>query len=443
MSGNRALAIAFVTGLVLSCSSKDDAPASVDAGKGAPKGVSAAFRKTLANPAPAELQEGERLYYEETFGTEVDRSWPPAEWLVKLWKSDEAKWGKQFSKFGWIVDPGDDLPVGLKRGSTDGTLVHETCATCHVTVLDDGRVWSGMPAQHLAWAQFRLALNDAWMAAGYPSLMSPAAIAKSKLIQQPGSSNAENASDLHVVQADFPLYVNLGLRKNLGYTGAGRDVRSQCFLSILTFGAGDSVPFPGDDVTGPLVDYLSWTRTPKPLAVDADAAARGQKVFTAEKCGSCHHVDDLSVDRVAQWFAGPELRPGDSPDHGEGTIATDKNFFDLTGSDADPDAGGGPGPGLDKLLRFIIEHRLQVVGTDGYAVTDLHGLFASAPYLHNGSVPTLDDLLKPPAERPVTFTRDGYTIDTTKDGMTNVGHAFGTTLPSTDKADLIAYLKSL
>ncbi|MEO7095137.1 MAG: hypothetical protein ABI175_17890, partial [Polyangiales bacterium] len=283
MRGTFALAIAFVTGLALSCTSKDDgAPTGPT---GAPKGVSAAFRKTLANPAPAELQEGERIYYEEAFGTEADHSWPPAEWMVKLWKSDEARWGKQFSKFGWIVDPGDDLPVGLKRGSKDATLVHETCATCHVSVLDDGRVWSGMPAQHLAWAQFRLALDDAWIAAGHPSLLSPESIAKAKLIQQPGSSNADNASDPHVVQADFPLYVNLGLRKNLGYTGAGRDVRSQCYLSILTFGAGDSVPFPGADITGPLVDYLSWTRTPKPLSFDADAATRGQAVFTAQKCG--------------------------------------------------------------------------------------------------------------------------------------------------------------
>ena len=442
MRSNLAFAAAFVVGLGVSCSSKDDASAP-PAGHGAPKGVSAAFRKTLANPAPTELQEGERIYYEETFGTEVDHSWPPADFLVSLWKSDEAKWGKQFSKWGFIVDPGDDLPVGLKRGSTDGTRVHETCATCHVTVLDDGRVWSGMPAQHLAWAQFRLAINEAWVAAGYAPLMSPAAIAKSKLIQQPGSSNADSESDPHVVQADFPLYVNLGLRKNLGYTGAGRDVRSQCFLSILTFGAGDSVPFPTDDVSGALVDYLAWTRTPKPLSVDAAAVARGQAVFASEKCGSCHHVDDLSVDRVAQWFDGPEVRPGDSPDHPEGTIATDKNFFNLTGSDPDPDAGGGPGPGLDKLLRFIIDHRLQVVGTDGYAVTDLHGLFASAPYLHNGSVPTLDDLFEPPAARPVTFVRDGYTIDTTKEGMTNVGHVFGATLSAADKADLVAYLKSL
>ncbi len=76
-------------------------------------------------------------------------------------------------------------------------------------------------------------------------------------------------------------------------------------------------------------------------------------------------------------------------------------------------------------------------------MTDLHALFTSAPYLHNGSVPTLEDLFSPPASRPVTFQREGRTVDTTKDGMSNVGHTFGTTLSAPDKSDLLAYLRSL
>ena len=435
------LAALLGLGAPFACSSKSSDPAQ---NAGAPKGVSAAFRATLANKAPPELQEGERVYFEETYGTEIDRSWPPADFMVALWKSDLGKWGPQFSKYGFLVDPGDDLPVGLKRGSRDGTLVHETCATCHVTTLDDGRIWSGMPAQHLDWSRFRIDVNAAWIAAGHPSMLSDKTIAKLRAIQQPGSSNADSADDPRVIPADFPLYVNLGLRQNLGYTGAGRDVRSQCFLSILTFGAGDSdaEPFPTDDVSGPLVAYLAWTRTPKSLTPgDAGAIDRGKQVFEREKCSGCHHVDDLSKDRVAQWLDGPELRVGDSADHDEGTIATDRGFFGL--SDVSTTGGGGPGPGLDKLLRFIIDHSLKVVGTDGYAVSDLHGVFASAPYLHNGSVPTLEDLLSPPAARPVTFVREGHTVDTTKEGMSNKGHAFGSAVSAADKGDLLAYLRSL
>lgn len=47
--------------------------------------------------------------------------------------------------------------------------------------------------------------------------------------------------------------------------------------------------------------------------------------------------------------------------------------------------------------------------SDGYANMPLDGLWLRAPYLHNGSVPSLRDLLKPPAERPSAFYR-GFTV---------------------------------
>jgi hypothetical protein len=410
---------------------------------------SAAFRKTLANPAPAELAEGERIYYEETYGTETMKSWPPADFMVSLWQKDPDKWGQQFASYGWITDPGDDLPVGLKRGSKDPTLIHETCASCHVTRLDDGRLWSGMPAVHLDWARFRLDVDDAWVKAGFPAIIGEAERAKLRGIQQRGASNADSTDDPHVVPADFPLYVNLGKRKNLGYTGAGHDARSQVFLSVFSFGAGDSLPFPDDAHSGALVDYLSWTTPPVGPSQDAAAVGRGQAVFDKASCGSCHHTDDLSKDTTAEWSAGPELLPGEDPMHPTGTIATDRNFYGLSAGFDDGtggtggSTGGGPGPGLDKLISFIIENRLKVGQTNGYAVTDLHGIAYTAPYLHNGSVPTLEALFLPPASRPVTFEREGSTVDTTRDGMSNAGHAFGTTLPDADKADLIVYLRSL
>ena len=47
--------------------------------------------------------------------------------------------------------------------------------------------------------------------------------------------------------------------------------------------------------------------------------------------------------------------------------------------------------------------------TNGYANAPLDGLWLRAPYLHNGSVPTLEALLSPPAERPRAFLR-GYDV---------------------------------
>ena len=75
----------------------------------------------------------------------------------------------------------------------------------------------------------------------------------------------------------------------------------------------------------------------------------------------------------------------------------------------------------------------------------LIGLHASAPYLHNGSVPTLAALLEPVDHRPKTFPlgRAGFIFDTRLPGNDNQGHTFGTTLSPADKRDLLAFLESL
>lgn len=95
----------------------------------------------------------------------------------------------------------------------------------------------------------------------------------------------------------------------------------------------------------------------------------------------------------------------------------------------------------------------------------LKGVWAAAPYLHNGSVPTLADLLKPAAERPAAFsigpaydlvnlglaveqTRFNYTLSTTDceargSGNSRCGHEYGTQLSEEDKRALLEYLKQL
>jgi hypothetical protein len=88
----------------------------------------------------------------------------------------------------------------------------------------------------------------------------------------------------------------------------------------------------------------------------------------------------------------------------------------------------------------------------------MEGIFASSPYFHNGSVPTLKDVLAPPEVRPTTFrtgtnkfdassvglkSEGTFIYDTQEGGKGNGGHLFGTNLPPNQKAALIEYLKSL
>jgi cytochrome c peroxidase len=97
----------------------------------------------------------------------------------------------------------------------------------------------------------------------------------------------------------------------------------------------------------------------------------------------------------------------------------------------------------------------------GYPAKPLAGVWATAPYLHNGSVPTLADMLTPPEQRPSTFmvgTREydpqkmGYRMDaadstfrfdTSVKGNSNAGHPFGTKLTPEEKQDLMEFLKRL
>jgi hypothetical protein len=101
--------------------------------------------------------------------------------------------------------------------------------------------------------------------------------------------------------------------------------------------------------------------------------------------------------------------------------------------------------------------------TASYEARRLYGIWATAPYLHNGSVPTLADLLLPAAQRPKTFrvgtrvfdpAKVGFstdpeapgntsTFDTTLPGNSNAGHDYGTHLSVKDRRNLLEYLKQL
>jgi hypothetical protein len=101
---------------------------------------------------------------------------------------------------------------------------------------------------------------------------------------------------------------------------------------------------------------------------------------------------------------------------------------------------------------------------NGYVNVPLEGLWLRGPYLHNGSVPTLTDLLETPARRPKVFYRGydviewqkvgfvstgpeaerlGFRYDTSVPGNGNGGHLWGTALSPSEKNALIEYLKTL
>lgn len=397
-----------------------------------------------------ELAEGQHYFLHGTWGTEQLGGWPPAEFMLQLMDTEPEVFGDQFASFGWLADPERDLPFGLARGSVDDAQVRETCAACHVSRLPDGRLWMGGPNTGLDYVGFRVAVNERWVAAGHDSLLSDLDIAKAAAIG-PGRVDASTSTYPNPVPADFPTYFNLGVRTALNHIGTGGDIRSEVAMSIYSAGAGQThdgleIPWPSDAKMDAFLDFLGRLRAPEnPAPPETALVDRGREVFLQTRCHACHNpVDPTTNGVVTHRRDEPERLPGEDPDFPRGTIDTSYAHRILV--DGDPDAeegGGGIDAGRIPLILFILGNGYAVGPSDGYRVPDLNGLWMSAPYLHNGSVPTLEDLLSPPDVRPKTFDRRGFVIDTEAFGNDSGGHAFGTDLSDEDNAALVAYLRTL
>lgn len=66
--------------------------------------------------------------------------------------------------------------------------------------------------------------------------------------------------------------------------------------------------------------------------------------------------------------------------------------------------------------RTPVGKKVNAASASGYVAPILNGLWASAPYLHNGSVPTLHHLFNP-QERPTRFYVGGHKLDFTRVGI--------------------------
>jgi hypothetical protein len=190
-----------------------------------------------------------------------------------------------------------------------------------------------------------------------------------------------------------------------------------------------------------LHEYLGNLPAPKyPFAIDQAKAAQGKSLFEAN-CARCH-ASERTGTRVPLQEVGTEKDRIDTWNH-EHAKASNKVVKDM---------------GLER--RGLVEDE----PLNGYIAAFLDGIWLRAPYLHNGSVPSLRDLLEPADQRPKAFYR-GYDVydqakvgfvtsgpeaertgtkhDTTLRGNGNEGHEFGTQLSAQEKDGLVEYLKTL
>lgn len=268
----------------------------------------------------------------------------------------------------------------------------------------------------------------------------------------------------NIVNGTADLALKRNYSQNLGVDGEVRPVLDPSVPGGIDWLADNSTDFDG---LARLERLVSWIGPPEwPWRVNRRLARRGAEVFAAE-CASCHGIQP------------GEPRPGNpdvwaTPVHNVGTDPTYFTTLVRTGDSGVLSGQLGPTAPIAVLVNVVNNASLRQhnpainlnyvsrgVTPGGFESRVLQGIWAAAPYLHNGSVPTLADLLKPASERPQQFQmgneydvrniglarhqepRPGSLFDTTLTGNSNAGHEFGTTLPESDKAALLEFLKKL
>lgn len=198
-----------------------------------------------------------------------------------------------------------------------------------------------------------------------------------------------------------------------------------------------------------IYQYIEELEPPKyPFSVDAQLAERG-KVLFEQTCSECHGT----------YGPGGEF-PNRVVDIEE--VGTDRRRFDAIYKERREESNKG-------WLQYYGEHPLDVE-SEGYLAQPLDGIWASAPYFHNGAAPTLWAVVNP-TKRPKVWkrTEDGYDqkkvglevetldavpeglssrerrmyYDTTHVGNSNAGHTFPDVLSDDEKWAVIEYLKTL
>jgi hypothetical protein len=423
-----------------------------------------------------------------------------------------------YSAFGFLYENDADgkrrdLPVGIARRTYRNVdVVWFNCATCHTGTVNttmrdaDGQVRTGthiipaMPSNNLDLYRFIRFLFDA----AADERLSP-----DKLIAEINKTGPKLG---FVEEQIYRWYIIPLLREGLVQRrsrmlallesqppwGPGRVDTFSPYKLILANPPLDNIQpnerigtadFPAIFRQRPRQGmHLHWDGDNTSLAERNLSAALGAGVTPKT-------VDIDAINRVANWIL--DLQPPPSPYRpdpaavGRGRMiflsqcrgchgAQESQDYDFTGEtigQVEPNSKLGVDPyRLDSYTQALRDYQVAnffkgtpyqfkyFVKTDGYANLPLDGLWLRAPYLHNGSVPTLADLLNAPEQRPAAFVRGSdvldperggfvapqcvppvapagrFCFDTKQPGNGNGGHVYGVTLTADQKADLLAYL---
>ncbi|MGV8988825.1 MAG: hypothetical protein ACOH2H_21435 [Cypionkella sp.] len=239
----------------------------------------------------------------------------------------------------------------------------------------------------------------------------------------------------------FPALWQLGSQTPRLYHSAGEAKTLYAVIATSALGIG-SLPGKGfADRNKWLESFIATLKPPPyPTPINQTLAAQGQTIWQ-QRCAACHAEGGTRTGTVI-----PLSEIGTDPEHIHGWRQDNADR-------------------MNTVVHLLGATDSEVQGAqDGYVAKPLVGVWLLAPYLHNASVPTMWDLLLPPAARPKVFfsgydvvdfnrlgfiatgteaERQGFRFNTTLRGNGNGGHDYGTDLSDADRKALIEFLKTL
>ena len=408
--------------------------------------------------------------------------------------------GEGYTSLGFIQEPGKDLPIGFSQGKIGFNRVAQNCATCHAGTLRETpdsqpQIITTMPSNTVnlgAYIQFLsdVAIDERFNAREmmpqieamgaklnpleklvYRYLVIPQTrdaliVQRSKFAfmdsqSEYGPGRVDTFSGYKTRQfnfpierlskdelngiADFPSIWQQRQRQGmqLHWDGNNNSVDERNNSAALALVTPTTIDF---DAIHRVKDWLlDLPAPPYPYAINEELASAGKPIFE-NTCASCHAFGSSQVGKVVPIEEiGTDRGRLDSYTYetlsNQNTLFTDVSYR-----------------GVDQRFNHFRK-------TNGYANMPLDGIWLRSPYLHNGSVPTLKDLLEAPEKRPQAFYR-GYDVfdqknvgfvsnvasegnkqyfkfDTTLPGNSNSGHLYGIDLSSEEKEALVEYMKKL
>ncbi|HUS68358.1 MAG TPA: hypothetical protein VMZ28_27680 [Kofleriaceae bacterium] len=255
-----------------------------------------------------------------------------------------------------------------------------------------------------------------------------------------------------VVPVDVPPWWNMKKKNAMFYLAAGRGDHARIMMTASTLCVETVEEAQAIDAYFPDVRAFIASIEPPAWPGDVDGALvdRGREVFD-DTCARCHGTYGSGVDYPNLVVALDEVETDDALARGTAQFA---------------------GAFVDWFNDSFYGELSELAPADGYVAPPLDGVWATAPYLHNGSVPTLAALLDS-ASRPAYWTRTFDTsdydasavgwrwtatpsrddepdvdrkeliYDTTRPGYGNGGHTFADSLAAGDRTALLEYLKTL